>query len=175
MGIVDAAFNSGDDSLGYEFQVSFGPIPYLPDATGFSIRTTTVEIPEVVVGEYEYDYKSDKIVKPNGKVATSKEFSLEFRIDKYYNFYKAFKLWNAAIVNPDTGGASLDSINGISATRIPITVSTGTIDLNGNFLPTLQVWSFTGCWPKSISSLTLDNQSGEPLLCQIRFGFIKLV
>ena len=174
-GTLDAAFSQGDDTLGYEYQVSLGPIPYLDTITNTMVRVTTFEIPEVSVGEYEYDYKSEKIVKPNGKITTPKEFSFEMRVDKYYLVYKAFKLWNNAIVNPINGGATMDSINGVSLIRIPITITTGTYDVLGNFVPTLQSWSFTGCWPKAVGGFTLDNQSGEPLLTTIRFGYLKMI
>jgi len=175
MGIIDTAYGLSDDAIGYEYQISLGPIPFLPDPTGFTFRATTVEIPEISVGEYQIEYKSETLVKPNGKITTPKEFTIEFRIDKYYNLYKAFKLWNNAIANPDTGGVAMDSINGISTFRTPITISTGTFDTAGNFIPTLQVWTFTGCWPKAVGGFTLDNASADPIMTQIRFGFLKML
>jgi hypothetical protein len=175
MGVIDTAFNLGDDSLYYEYQISLGPIPYLPDPTGFAFRATTVEIPEFSVGEYTIEYKSDTLVKPNGKITTPKEFSIEFRIDKYYLLYRAFKLWNNSIVNPVTGAVTMDSIAGVSTFRTPITIATGTFDLMGNFMPTLHSWTFTGCWPKAVGGFTLDNASADPVLTQIRFGFLKLI
>lgn len=174
MGIVDVAFQTGDDALAQEFMVSLGSIPYFSDPTGFNVRITTFDIPEFVAGTYEYDYKSEHIVKPNGKNATSKEFSISFRVDKYYLFYKALRLWQAAIINPDTGGMSIDSANGISATRIPMVVTSGYTNLDGDFTPTSQIWSFTGCWPTGVGNISLDNQSGEPVICTARFSYLKL-
>lgn len=173
--IIDTIFSSGDDCLAYEFQVSLGPIPYLDTVTNSMMRVTTCEIPAKTLGEYEYDYKSEKIVKPNGKNATAKEFSIEMRVDKYYALYKAFVLWNSAIMNPVTGGSSMDSVNGVSLLRIPITVTTGTYDVLGNFIPTLQAWVFRGCWPKEVGGFQLDNQSGDPLLCTVRFGYLVMI
>ena len=173
--MINAIFNVGDDALGNEFQVTFGNIPYLDVAGPLNLRCNTVEIPETVVGEYEYQYKSEKIVKPNGQIATAKEFTVEFRVDKYYALYKAFVAWNNFIVNPITGGASTDSMNGVSFIRAPITVSTGHFDVLGNFVPTLQIWNFQGCWPKSVSGFTLDNSSGDPLLCTVTFSFLSMI
>lgn len=172
--MIENIFSAGDDAISFEYQVSFGPIPYLDTAGPINLRCTTVEIPEHVTGEYEYRYKSERIVKPNGQIETAKEFSVEFRIDKYYLLYKAFLAWNNGIVNPVTGGAATDSVNGISTIRIPIVVSTGTYDIEGNFVPTLQTWNFTGCWPKAVGGFTLDNQSGDPLLTSIRFGYLSM-
>ena len=41
-------------------------------------------------------------------------------------------------------------------------------------VPTTQVWSFTGCWPKEVGGFTLDNQSGDPLLTAVRFGCLSM-
>lgn len=174
MGVMETIFSQGDDAIGYEFQISLGPIPYLDVATNLLVRCNTVEIPAISVQTYEYDYKSEKVVKPNGKIGTPKEFSTEFRIDKYYNLYKAIKTWNNAIVSPVSGGVATDSNNGVSAIRIPITVSTGTYDIEGNFVPTLQVWNFTGCFPVEVGGFTLDSQSGDPVMCTVRWSFLKM-
>lgn len=175
MGVIDQIFNQGDDFLGYEYQMSLGPIPYLDAVTNSLVRCTTVEIPEKAIGTYEYDYKSEKIVKPNGKNTSPKEFSVEFRLDKYLLLYKAFRAWSDSIVSPITGGSSIDSVNGVSSIRIPITITTGTYDVNGNFVPTLHAWFFTGCFPVSVGALNLDNQSGEPVMCSLRLSFLKMV
>jgi len=176
MNIVETIFSTGDDALGTEFLVTLGPLPYLDLATGLTLRVTTVEIPETALGTYEYDYKSVKIVKPNGKDDTAREFSIEFRVDKYYAVYKAFKAWSAALMNPVTGGNAGDNPLGITnGLRIPISIGTGTFDIDGNFFPTTQVWNFSGCFPTRISGVTLDNQSAEPLMCSVTFNFLKMV
>ena len=175
MDMINTIFQVGDDALGYEFQASFGPIPFLEGPKSLNVRVTTVEIPAKTLGEYEYRYKSEKIVKPNGQIETAKEFTIEFRIDKYYALYRAFTLWQDSIVNPVSGGVAPDvSENGISLIRIPITITSGTYDIEGTFIPSTQVWSFTGCWPKEVGGFTLDNQSGDPLLTSVRFGFLSM-
>jgi hypothetical protein len=173
--VLDTIFNAGDDALAYEYQVNLGGIPYLDTVTNLFVRTTTVEIPPKVAGTYTYNYKSETIVKPNGRNESAKEFSMELRIDKYFLLYKALRLWNDVIINPITGGSSMDSINGVSAIRIPITVTTGTYDILGNFVPTLQAWAFTGCFPSEIGGFSLDNTSGEPLTCSIKWNFLKMI
>jgi hypothetical protein len=175
MGVLDTAFVLGDDLLGYEFQIAFGVVPYVPDLTGLLFRANTFEIPSQSRGEYEFDYKTEKIVKPNGKITTPKEFSIEFRVDKYGLVYKAFKAWMDAITNPSTGGTSMDSVGGVSLLRAPITVSTGTTNTDGIFIPTGSVFQFTGCWPKDLGSFNFDNTSGEPVMTTVRFGYLKLL
>lgn len=172
--MINNIFAVGDDALAQEFQISFGPIPFMNAAGPVNIRCTTVEIPEHSIGTYEYRFKSERIVKPNGQIETPKEFAIEFRIDKYYNLYKAFVAWNNGIVNPVTGGAASDSVSGVSNIRIPIVISTGTYTLEGNFVPTAQVWNFTGCFPVAVGGFTLDNQSGDPLLTSVRFSYLSM-
>jgi len=175
MGTLDAIFNQGDDALGYEFQVNLGPIPYLDTITNSLVRVTTCEIPAKTLGSYDYYYKSEHLVKPNGRNESAKEFSIQFRMDKYFVLYKALRLWSDVIVNPITGGGTEDSVGGVSAIRIPITITTGTYDVTGAFIPTLQIWSFTGCWPTDVSGFDLDNTSGDPLMCSVKFSFLKMI
>jgi len=174
MGTLEQIFNQGDDFLGYEYQMSVGPIPYLDAVTNTFVRCTTVTIPAKVLGTYEYDYKSEKIVKPNGKNLTEKSFDVEFRMDKYLLLYKALRLWSDSIVSPITGGTTMDSIAGQTPFRVPITITTGTYDILGNFIPTLHVWSFKGCFPSTVGQISLDNSNGEPVMCTTTFTYLKM-
>jgi len=173
MGVIDTAYAQGDDALSYEWNMSFGSIPYLDVAVNLNVRCTTVDLPTVTLGEYSYDYKSDTVVKPNGKNTTPKEFSTTFRIDKYWIVYNAFKTWCTSIVSPN-GGVAIDSINGNSVIRVPVIITTGMFDSNESFIPTGGLWSFTGCWPKSVGNPTLDTTSGDPATTTITWGYLKL-
>jgi hypothetical protein len=197
MGIIETVYGAGDDALAHEFQVLFGPLPYFPDIPFLEnqgARVVSFEVPSQSIGEYSYKFRGETISKPNGEITTPKEFSIELRMDKYYVLYKAIRTWMSVIVNPDTGLPALDVVNklGLNFHRIPITVSTGyhtdrifgidtSFEAFGervnllDYMPTLQAWFFTGCWPKSISEVSLDNQSGEPLVSRITFGYLKLL
>ena len=170
---IQAVYNAGDDALGYEFEITVGSIASLVglvDLTGLTLRTNTINIPSQERGEYTYDYKTRTVLKPNGKVTTPTEFDFEFRTDKNYVYYKLFSAWQNLIANDS--GASRDALpGGISPIRTTMTVKT--IDANG--LPTGQVWEFQGCWCKSLGSITLDNQSGDPIQCSVTFGFLSMV
>lgn len=175
MGTIDTIYGIGDDSLAYEFQVAISPISFFTSSEGATLRVTTVEIPETSFGTYTIDYKSETLEKPNGKITTPKEFSIEFRIDKFYNIHKGLVAWNNAVVNPQTGGASLDSVNGVSALRVPIIVTTGMNDLDGNFVPTGKVITFKGAMPKTIGGYTYDNSNAEPITCSVTFTYLSKI
>ena len=175
MGTIDTVYGLGDDALGYEFQVAIGPIGFVTDGNGATLRVNTVEIPETSVGTYTVDYKSETMEKPNGKITTPKEFTIEYRLDKYYNVHKGFVAWNNAVVNPQTGGASLDSVSGVSLFRVPIIVSSGMTDLDGNFIATGKVITFRGAFPKTVSSYSYDNSNAEPLVVSVIFSYLSKV
>ena len=59
--MINTIFSCGDDALANEFQVSFGPIPFLEGPKSLNVRVTTVEIPPKTLGEYEYRYKSERV------------------------------------------------------------------------------------------------------------------
>jgi hypothetical protein len=174
MGTIDTAYAQGDDALSYEWQMALGSLSIFTTTANLNVRCTTVDLPAITLGEYTYDFKSETVVKPNGKNATSKEFTTTFRIDKYWNLYNAFKTWSNSIVSPSSGGVAIDSVAGISAIRAPITISSGMYDIDGTFTATGAVWSFTGCWPKVVGNPTLDNGSGDPATTTITWGYLSL-
>jgi len=175
MSVIDTVYAAGDDALQYEWQVTFGTIPYLDTTTDFNVRCSNVDIPTASVGTYTVDWKSENFNKPNGKVTTPKQFSITFRVDKAWKVYQAFLGWNHAIVNPSTGGTAIDSNLGISTIRTPVTVTTGYYNTDGTFTATGQVWNFTGCWPQEVGNPTLDNASGDPATTTITIQFLEML
>ncbi len=170
MDYVEKIYGAGDDALGYEYEITVSPLgaltSLLPDLTGLTLRTTNVNIPSNERGEYQYDYKTRTIVKPNGKVTTPNEFDFDFRVDKNYAFYNFFIAWQNVIANNE--GASGDFLSGGSPIRADIVVKS--VDANGDL--TGGIWNFKGCWPKVVGSLGLDAQSGDPITCNINLAYL---
>ena len=64
--------------------------------------------PERAVGKYDINFEGIRIPK-TGSEETTKEFSLQFRIDGNYNVHRAIKNWWNLVLNPDTGAMGLES------------------------------------------------------------------
>lgn len=179
MGIIDNIYAAGDDAFTSEFEVIFGTLILpIPGITNLTIRTTTLVIPEKSIGTYSYKYRSETVVKNSGEITTPKEFTIEFRVDKYYILYKALSQWMGFLVDPDSGLPKYETLSsGVSPISIPMTIISGYMDrdIPNLFRPTTQIWEFTGCRPTKIGDISLDNGSVDGLKCSVTFTYYKLL
>ena len=167
---IEDVYLMGDDALGNQFALTVTPIlGIVPDQLRF--RVLTVDIPEKSMGTYEVPTATQKFTKPNGKIETSNEFSFTFRIDKYWGIYKTFQEWMDYIVDPETGLFRPDvSVTGQSQYRTDIFVNT----LDGNLVPTSSGWKMMKAFPTSLSGVSFDVNSGDPLEASVTMNFLKM-
>lgn len=171
LGIVDQIYRQGDDALANQFDVVISPVALFSSIDPLRFRTTTVDIPERAIGNYTVDYKTTRFTKPSGKIETPNEFTLNFRSDKYWVVYQALLAWKNGIADDESGAIAEDvNVNGISTIRTDISVIT--IDSNG--LITGPGWKFHKCWISSLSGVTFDQTSGDPLEVSATFQFLKM-
>lgn len=168
---IDAIYLAGDDALANQFQVIIPPFQGIVDNVYTTLRITTIEIPDSAVGTYEINYGTQKMTKASGKIDTANEFSFTFRNDKQWNTYQGFKNWKDFVINEETGIAAEDiAPGGTSNYRVPITVFS--VDSNGT--PTGISRVMEGCFPSTVSGISFDVTSGEPLETTITMQFMKM-
>lgn len=168
---IDDIYQIGDDALGYQFDVVIPTFPGALDVQQNIIRVTQFPIPNTAVGTYEIARKGLKITKPSGVDESEKQFTITFRVDKYYKTYKGIRNWMKVIKDKVTGAASPDYANGQSPIRVPISVYT--VDANGD--KTGSQWDFDGCYPTSLDGVSLDYTNGDPVEVNVTFDFLKVV
>ena len=173
MGHIDTIYAQGDDALGSQFEVSvseLGTLFNLPDPLKF--RTTSLTIPGYTIGKYAIDFKSQKFTKPNGKIDTPNEFSLSFRVDKYWAVYQALLAWKRYIADEESGAIAEDvgAISGISSFRTDIIVKA----IDTNDVVTYAGWKFNLAWPSQIGDVSFDQSATEPIIVPVTFDFVKM-
>ena len=94
MGVLDDIYDTGDDALSYDFDISISPITILltsingfledPLKSDINLRTQSVTIPEISTGLNTIKYDGYSINKPNASRTTNYTFSFDLRIDKYW-------------------------------------------------------------------------------------------
>jgi hypothetical protein len=170
---LESVYASGDDALANmcELLISASEIFGLSDPLRF--RTTTINIPDFVVGSYEVAWKTQKFEKPSGKDETQKTFDFSFRVDKYYVCYKALMAWWQYICSSNSGAMAEDvgAVSGASTIRTDIQIKT--IDSNG--IVTSDGFLAQRCWLKQLGGLAYDVSSGDPLSCNVTMSYVKLI
>jgi len=168
---IELLQKAGDDALGNQFLVVIPPYPGVIDNVFTTVRVTTIEIPDSTVGTYEVQFGSQVMTKPNGVITTPNEFSFTFRNDKNWNVYNGFYNWKQFIANENTGVMATDlAPNGVSSFRVPITV----LATDGAYIPTGLERIFEGCWPSSLSAISFEQTSGEPIETTVTMQFVKM-
>ena len=162
---VDILYSLGDDALANLFDCIIPPFPGVLNPVQAQFRITGFTVPTTGVGEYEINYKTQRITKPNGLIEDPKEFSFDFRVDKFWLIYNGFKNWKNIVANTRSGLMSPD-IN----IRVPITV----IATDSAGVPTGGSWLFEGCWIKTLGDVAFDYTSGDPLTCTVTMGYLAL-
>jgi hypothetical protein len=172
---LDLIYQAGDDALQNQFQVIIPAFPNVINIGYTNIRVLSISIPELAMGTYEIPFGTDRFTKPSGKNETTKEFSISFRIDKYWQVYNGMRQWHGLIFNQDTGAVSSDAGNdglgGLSPLRVPITVQT--IDSNNTL--TGGEWIFEGCWPSTVGGFDFSQDVGDPITIDTTFQYVKLL
>lgn len=164
---VDVLFNLGDDALQNLFDVIIPPFPGVINATQTQFRIQNFTIPTTGVGNYDIHYKTQMIRKRNGKIEDPKEFSFEFRVDKYWTIYNGLKNWKNIVGNTRTGVLAPD-LPGII--RVPITV----ITTDSANVPTGGRWIFEGSYIQTLGDVPFDYTAGDPLAVTATFAYLTL-
>lgn len=157
----------GDDQMANQFSVIFpNGIPGADDPTALSLRIDqSIDPPEDSVMVYEIFHKGYKFPKTSMLQETSKEFTVDIRVDQGWKVYNDMRKW---------ADMSYDHSNG---TALPENMARSTVMIQAedrNQKSVKQI-SFKYAKPKSVKIQTFDNQSGEPLRITVTFIYIQMV
>lgn len=172
--MLDILYKMGDDAVDNEGIIVFEPLPFMSTAEALQFRISGFEIPEFSQDSYSVRYKTQEFEKPKGSITTSKDFSFDFRVDKYWTIYDDLLTWKQIIGNDDTGAISED-VNPLSGqSTIRTNFSVFPMDSNGNV--TYKGWKFTNAWISSLGSVSFDQQgSGDPITVSVSLKYVKCV
>lgn len=157
---VDAILALGEDQLASQFIFTLVSIPGGGDTNAVSLRMDqSFDPPEEVVNTYNIKFRGMDIPKTNMTDGTTKEFSVDVRIDQSWQVFKDLHAWKNLVYDPNKGTAQSEL-----ATRTTAIVQA--LDGNGQV-----VYSFTfkNTKIKSIKAGTFENSSDDPLRVTLSF------
>lgn len=164
---IEAVYQLGEDALQNHFLMTMAPpvlVPNFPIAS-LPFRLQTFEVPDTNIGTYEVHYRTQKFERPSGKIDSPTEFTFSFRADRYWNIYNSFKAWSNLIQHHQLGTMTPDLESQI---RAQITVMT----VDSNNLPTGGGWIFRGAFLKSITGISFDQTSGDPIEVSVTMSYL---
>lgn len=143
-----------DDTLANQFNILFPEgIPGGGDGRLLTLRMDkALDIPERSVEEYNIQYQGIKVPKTSLQEETTKEITLNFRLDGNWQVYRALNNWYKLVFNESNGSGGSEA-----STRVPM--------LFNSFGAQKQLifsMRFNGVKIKKIKLETFDMSSAEP-------------
>ena len=161
----DKILGLGDDQLANQYTIIF------PDGIGggdrklISLRADqSFDPPEETVNIYDIFYKGYKFTKTGMLQETSKEFTIDIRIDQDWKAYDDMRAWCDMSYNHSNGTAMPE----IFARKTVI------VQAEDRTQTAVKQIKFKYCKPKSVKIGTFDNSSGDPLRMTVNFIFIEM-
>lgn len=167
----------GEDALANHFTVVIPAIDKLgASVASLNMRVLTIEIPERTIGNYEITKRGRKMTRPSGVSEQSTEVSFTFRCDKYFLGYKGLINWMNFIQNNRTMAMASDSgVMGLGgASQFRHDVSVWAISSLDDGVPNT-IWTLEGAYPTSVSSISFDETSGDPIECDVTLNCMNIV
>lgn len=184
--MVDTIFQFGEDALNNEANITIDisslGVPSLKDIIGqdeLKFRATGFNVPEKHVLTYDQQYKGFTIQRWKAGTDMTREFTVTFRVDKYWKIYRFLRAWMEFISNVEGDGAYFPdaSDNSILRTTATIEQIIKTLNSSGAVSETIanNGWIFSGVFPKSLPDISFDTTSeGDQITIDVTFGFLNL-
>jgi hypothetical protein len=170
---MDTLMLFGEDALQNHYNVIIPAFPNVLALESFNLRVISFELPAQTISTYDIVKRGKKFQRPSGVSEQEKTFTIEYRVDKYYQTYNAIAQWLGYIQNPSSIAMGSDSgllgAGGLSTFRIPMLVQG--LDTN-NIITNL--WSFTGCFPTEQASISFSEESGDPITVSLTFSYANI-
>lgn len=162
----DSILNLGDDQLANQFMLIFpNGIPGGGDANAISLRADqSFDPPENTVNVYDIFHKGFKFSKTGMLQETTKEFTIDIRIDQQWKVFDDLKKWCDYSYDHSNGTALAESF----------ARSTVIVQAEDRMQTSVKQIHFKYAKPKSIKVGTFANDSSDPLRVTVSFVFISM-
>lgn len=174
---INSVMNLSEDALANHFQIVIPSISFLgKNVNEINMRVKTVEIPQYEISEYEITKRGKKANRPNGVDENDYHVSFTFRADKYWRCYSALLAWMMYVKNNKTmamgSDAGIAGEGGQSTYRSDFEIWSLTNLESG--VPNA-IWQCESAYPQSVSAISFNEESGDPLDVDVTMSCINIV
>jgi hypothetical protein len=169
MAMLDEIMRLGDDQKSNQFEVIFSNIPGSSlDTKMLSLRIDqSFDIPNVVVGEYEFYVRGFKVTRPSMLDETDKHISFQVRVDQKWEVADALYKWKKLVFDGNNASASAASaIYGDTFSCNTMTI--GFLDSQNK---SKEMFILRQVILKEIQTSSLDPSSNDPTRLTLNFIF----
>lgn len=163
---TDSILNLGDDQMSNQFSLIFpNGIPGGGNADLVSLRADqSFDPPEDTVNVYEIFHKGFKFAKTGMLQETTKEFTIDVRLDQDWKTYDDLRRWCDYAYDHSNGTALSDAF----------ARSTVIVQAENRMQEAVKTIAFKYAKPKSVKIGTFQHDSGDPIRITVTFIYISM-
>lgn len=171
---ISTILGLGNDQLSTQYELAF-PNGIPGGATADEMRDIMLRtqgsftIPNEGVGSYESFYKGLKVNRPNGLDESTKELTIDVRVDELWGVYDAFKNWKNQVFNPLGGTVGNVKSDYADANNIATLLQVNALSTRTHEV--IKSFYFHYTILRDIAISAFDYSSGEPVVLTLTFTF----
>ena len=169
---LNSLISAGNDSYSNLYRMTFSGGLLPEDTQNLTVRCSGFTPPTPSQKTYPVKYVTASIDRPVPKVDITRNFSLDFRLDDYWNVYSI--LLNQQKITMQASKSFVDSsitslmpyLFNVKVDRITSLDDSGDDNLQ-------RLFNYKGCWIESITQYGFDTSGSDPVTCSCSINFLE--
>lgn len=169
---LNSLISAGNDSYSNLYRMTFSGGLLPEDTQNLTVRCSGFTPPTPSQKTYPVKYVTASIDRPVPKVDITRNFSLDFRLDDYWNVYSI--LLNQQKVTMQASKSFVDSsitslmpyLFNVKVDRITSLDDSGDDNLQ-------RLFNYKGCWIEGITLSGFDTSGSDPVTCSCSINFLE--
>lgn len=170
---LNSLISTGNDSYSNLYRMTFSGGLFPEDTQNLTVRCSNFTPPTPSQKTYPVKYVTASIDRPVPKVDITKNFSLEFRLDDYWNVYSTL-LKQQKVTMHASKSLVISSMEALKPYLFNVKVDR-IINLSESEDDNVQrLFNYRGCWIESLTPSGFDTSGSDPVTCTCSINFLEL-
>ena len=169
---LNSLISTGNDSYSNLYRITFSGGKLPDDTQNLTVRCSNFTPPTSSQKTYSVKYVTATIDRPVPKVDITKNFSLEFRLDDYWNVYSTL-LNQQKVTMHASKSLVISSMEDLEPYLFNVKIDR-IINLSESEDDNVQrLFNYRGCWIESLTPSGFDTSGSDPVTCTCSINFLE--
>lgn len=169
---LNSLISTGNDSYSNLYRITFSGGKLPDDTQNLTVRCSNFTPPTSSQKTYSVKYVTAAIDRPVPKVDITKNFSLDFRLDDYWNVYSTL-LDQQKVTMHASKSLVISSMEALEPYLFNVKVDR-IINLSESEDDNVQrLFNYRGCWIESLTPSGFDTSGSDPVTCTCSINFLE--
>ena len=169
---LNSLISTGNDSYSNLYRITFSGGLLPEDTQNLTVRCSNFTPPTPSQKTYPVKYVTATIDRPVPKVDITRNFSLEFRLDDYWNVYSQLLLQQKTTMQASKSFVD-SSITSLMPYLFNVKVDRITSLDNSEDDNLQRLFNYKGCWIENLTPSGFDTANSDPVTCTCSINFLE--